>query len=65
MQVERPLREGREWRTGEEHVGDLPCSGGYRCESADNPAYGGVLREAPGKLSAGGWEALQEGPASD
>ena len=28
----------REWRTGEEHVGDLPRGEGYRGESLDNPA---------------------------
>ncbi len=40
MQVERAffLREGSEWRTGEEHVGDLPWSAEYRPEMADNTA---------------------------
>ena len=32
-------RRGSEWRTGEEHVGDLPWSEEYRREIADNTAY--------------------------
>src|SRR6266568_5962481 len=41
MQVERPvvLRNQREWRTGEEHMGNLPRSEGYRREIADKPAW--------------------------
>ena len=40
MQVERAffLWRGSEWRTGEEHVGDLPWSEEYRREIADNTA---------------------------
>ncbi len=39
------LVTAREWRTGEEHVGDLPLGGGYRREIADKPAYAWLARE--------------------
>ena len=40
MQVERAgfFREGSEWRTGEEHVGDLPSGEEYQREIVDNTA---------------------------
>ena len=49
-------REGSEWRTGEEHVGDLPFSEEYRREIADKTAYASLLREGEGKFRKGRWK---------
>ncbi len=65
MQVERAFfrrkRKGSEWRTGEEHVGDLPFGEEYRREIADKTACAslGDAREAkPAR-------APEDGPAAD
>src|SRR5213592_4085107 len=56
MQVERALlfREGSEWRTGEQHVGDLPFSEEYRREIADKTAWASGCGWPEAKLSTGG-----------
>jgi hypothetical protein len=60
MQVERVwlFREPGEWRTGEQHVGDLPFSEEYRREIADNTAWAWLSREreASKALFGGRWE---------
>jgi hypothetical protein len=65
MQVERAFcRKVRsEWRTGEEHVGDLPFSEEYRREIADKTAYGSLFAKGT-KVSSQG-EMLEDGPAAD
>ena len=65
MQVERALafRSEREWRTGEQHVGDLPFSEEYRREIADKTAY--ASRVMPGRKALSEDEALEDGPAAD
>ena len=53
-----------EWRTGAEHVDDLPSGGGYPPEMAAKPAYG--LLGGPGRRKGLGDESPpEEGSAAD
>ena len=65
MQVERACgrKTVSEWRTGEEHVGDLPFSEEYRREIADKTAYACCINAARKVFSQE--KTLEDGPAAD